>query len=304
MACRPAQLLLAEAAVYDYEPTDSMEPPAYFAELSQEMELLVYGSVGFYDATLERISEAYEGDDARRRAAMLMQSFARRNRAIGARHARLLEQLHQERTTEAVLAAGKIQARFRTRKPPASAASSPSRKQGGTSQQADLDQSKLARRLMSEEEAQVADGQRSADRHGREVRRRQESVAEVELGAKHDKQHERMGEAMQLAANAIERAALRFLNRRQETVAAETHCEPSAHPPTPTFTHTHTLTPYTPHTSHLTHLTPHTSLLTPHSSPTPRRRRNSSTRSCAAYSPHCRPTPRTPPERSSRTSVA
>ena len=44
-----AQVLRAEAAVYDFEPTDSIVYTRTHAELCQEMELLLYGRIGHYE---------------------------------------------------------------------------------------------------------------------------------------------------------------------------------------------------------------------------------------------------------------
>ena len=52
-------VLKAEADIYGFAPPDGMEPPHHLVELSREMELLMYGGNGMYEATLIKILDAH-----------------------------------------------------------------------------------------------------------------------------------------------------------------------------------------------------------------------------------------------------
>ena len=87
-------VLKTEARVYDFWPSDGMQPPPHFLELAQEMELIVYGYLGAYEATLMKITRAHQAELARKAAALVLQKVARRNSAVRERRARFLEK-HQ-----------------------------------------------------------------------------------------------------------------------------------------------------------------------------------------------------------------
>jgi hypothetical protein len=92
-----------------------MAPSKHLIEISQEMEMLMYGQLGFYHRTLERIAGSAHEEAQQRAAARLLQSYARRNQAIAVRHARRLERLLEQQTAETIGAAIQIQAHLRGR---------------------------------------------------------------------------------------------------------------------------------------------------------------------------------------------
>ena len=209
---RAEALLKAEASVYDFAPSDGMEPPKHAMELALEMELLIYGVGGAYESTLIRISTAHVAEVARRTAAILLQRVARRNKAVRERRARFLEKHAAMDATSAMGAVSKGTTAIHTGAAPGPAASS----LGGP----EINQASLHARLEAEERAQDAACAASTGAHEATLLECSHAMEELEIAQKQERATRNAERALANAATVVQRCSRRFLHK-MHTKAAE-----------------------------------------------------------------------------------
>ena len=203
---RAERVLRHEAEVYEFAPSDAMAPSKHLIEISQEMEMLMYGQLGFYHRTLERIAGSAHEEAQQKAAARLLQSFARRNQAIAVRHARRLERLLEQQTAETIGAAIQIQAHLRGRSDRRAAAIARHTRKSA------LRQSALDGKLLKEETSIEHQGLLST---------RPSTDAQVAAGVRTDRAHAHAQRALELAASTIQRSATAFRLRLKEKGARQ-----------------------------------------------------------------------------------
>ena len=144
--------LLREALVYDFEVSDEMAGAS--PELGQEMELLLYGRLGHYSRSVERLRARAEKQRAELHAARLLQRLSRGQRGRALVKAKRTE---IQSVAANLGAATSIQSAFKGYK---------FRRQSGRPQRQSLKQGALAQYVEFEEKAE-----RQAEREAHELRR-------------------------------------------------------------------------------------------------------------------------------------
>ena len=210
-------------------PNAQMAPPPHFLELAQEMELLIYGAAGAYDATLQKISSAHSAQLARKTAALLLQRVARRHQAVAKRHALFLERSAMLGAASAMGAGPGVDpnaSQFCAASVPAAAGGASATgggagaaRLGGSHPGKSINQASLLLTLEADEAAQEAHCAASSEAHRATLEECTRAMEELELAQREERSRAHAEVAIKNAATSLQRCTRRFLRRM--TVAKE-----------------------------------------------------------------------------------
>ena len=201
-----------EAKVYDFEPTDSMDPAPNYLELAQEFEMLMYGASNFYQDTLGRIADHTADELAQKHAAMLLQRVARRHAAVAERRKRFLEKSSERAALGAMGLAAPALGKF---------SESPNRGKG--SERYNVDASELLERLEADERATAEAMAASSDAHAATLESSLQELEELERAQRAERAMANANLMLKKAATTLQRAGKAFVARARVRMAEAKH---------------------------------------------------------------------------------
>ena len=201
-----------EAKVYDFEPTDSIDPAPNYLELAQEFEMLMYGASNFYQDTLGRIADHTADELAQKHAAMLLQRVARRHAAVAERRKRFLEKSSERAALGAMGLAAPALGKF---------SESPNRGKG--SERYNVDASELLERLEADERATAEAMAASSDAHAATLESSLQELEELERAQRAERAMANANLMLKKAATTLQRAGKAFVARARVRMAEAKH---------------------------------------------------------------------------------